>query len=157
MKENTQKYTISKARMEHVKPIHILLQSCAADGQLLPRSLTQLYGHMRDFFVIFDGEELVGCVALSLVWDKMAEVRSLAVLSHMRGKGCGNMLVEACIKEAKDLGITQLFALTYQVPFFQRHGFEIVTKEVLPQKIWIDCVHCVKFPDCDETAVLLHL
>jgi len=150
-------YTVRKAHMEDVPRLHVLLQECAADGQLLPRSLTQLYGHMRDFFVVFNGNEIIGCAALSLVWDRMAEVRSLAVLPHMRGKGCGHLLVEACIDEAKSLGIVQLFALTYQIAFFHRHGFSTVEKDVLPQKIWIDCVHCVKYPNCDETAVLLHL
>ena len=99
----------------------------------------------------------VGCGALSIIWENMAEVRSLAVAAHARRKGCGRLIVEACIAEARELDIHRLFALTYQLPFFNALGFSIVEKEVLPQKVWVDCVNCPKFPDCDETAVLLEI
>ena len=65
--------------------------------------------------------------------------------------------MEACVSEARGLDIHRLFALTYQLPFFNALGFSVVEKEVLPQKVWVDCVHCPKFPDCDETAVLLEI
>ena len=99
----------------------------------------------------------VGCGALSIIWENMAEVRSLAVAAHARRKGCGRLIVEACIAEARELDIHRLFALTYQLPFFNALGFSLVEKEVLPQKVWVDCVNCPKFPDCDETAVLLEI
>jgi amino-acid N-acetyltransferase len=65
--------------------------------------------------------------------------------------------VEACLSEAVTLGFNQIFALTYETGFFFSHGFQEVPKQRLPNKIWADCVKCVKFPDCDETAVLLEL
>ncbi len=151
-------FSVRKARMTDVRPIHNLLTTCAADGLLLPRSLSQLYGHLRDFYVVEDESGgLVGCAALSIVWENMAEVRSLAVAHDIRRQGCGRMLVEACIAEARELAIRKLFALTYQLPFFQALGFSLVEKDVLPQKVWMDCIHCPKFPDCDENAVLMHL
>lgn len=151
-------FSVRKARMTDVRPIHHLLTTCAADGLLLPRSLSQLYGHLRDFYVVEnESDGLVGCAALSIVWENMAEVRSLAVAHDIRRRGCGRMLVEACIAEARELAIHKLFALTYQLPFFQALGFSLVEKDVLPQKVWMDCIHCPKFPDCDENAVLMHL
>ena len=100
---------------------------------------------------------MVGTVALSLYWENLAEVRSLAVHPDFGGRGIGRTLVEACINEARSLGLKQLFALTYQPHFFGRLGFEQVEKSDLPQKIWRDCMKCAKFPDCDELAFLFEL
>ena len=140
--------SVRKARMGDIRAIHALLMTSSADGLLLPRSLTDLYGHLRDFFVVEGDGATVGCGALSIIWENMAEVRSLAVAAHARRKGCGRLIVEACIAEARELDIHRLFALT---------DCSIVEKEVLPQKVWVDCVTCPKFPDCDETAVLLEI
>lgn len=150
---------IRKARVQDVKAIHGLLMHTSGQGLLLPRSLNQLYSHLRDFLVIDpdDGGPLVGCCALSIAWDDIAEVRSLVVADGLRGKGWGRKLVDACLSDAVTLGIFRVFALTYQVDFFLRMGFRVVEKDVLPQKIWADCIHCPKFPDCDETAVLLEM
>ena len=134
--------SVRKARMGDIRAIHALLMTSSADGLLLPRSLTDLYGHLRDFFVVEGDGATVGCGA---------------VAAHARRKGCGRLIVEACIAEARELDIHRLFALTYQLPFFNALGFSIVEKEVLPQKVWVDCVNCPKFPDCDETAVLLEI
>ena len=152
------KGTVRKARMSDVKSIHALLLSTSGEGLLLPRSLSELYGHVRDFFVLHDEEgRLIGCAALSIMWDDLAEVRSLLVAPDLRGGGRGYLLVKACLEEARALGLTRVFALTYQVAFFERQGFKVVSKDMLPQKVWMICIHCPKFPDCDETAVLLEL
>ncbi len=149
---------VRKARIDDVRNIHALLLTSASEGVLLPRSLSQIYSHLRDFFVLYDTDgELIGCSALSIVWDDLAEVRSLLISSKKRGLGGGYQLVNACIEEAKELRINKVFALTYQVDFFERQNFKIVTKDIFPQKVWLDCVNCAKFPDCDETAVLLDL
>ena len=149
--------SVRKARMGDIRAIHALLMTSSADGLLLPRSLTELYGHLRDFFVVEGDGGIIGCGALSIIWENMAEVRSLAVAPSARRMGCGRLLVNACIDEARELNIHRLFALTYQLPFFKAMNFSIVEKDILPQKVWVDCVHCPKFPDCDETAVLLEL
>ncbi len=150
-------FSVRKARMSDIRAIHALLMTSSADGLLLPRSLSELYGHLRDFYVVEDDSSIVGCGALSILWENLAEVRSLAVHVDARRKGCGRMLVDACVRETRELDIHRLFALTYQVPFFHALGFTTVEKDVLPQKVWTDCIHCPKFPDCDETAVLLEL
>jgi len=154
----TMQTIVRKANMADVKDIHALLLSTAGEGMLLPRSLTQLYSHVRDFFVMRGADgALIGCGALSIIWEGLAEIRSLLVAPACRGLGYGRLLVRACLDEAPQLGLQRVFALTYQVAFFERQGFSVVSKDVLPQKVWVDCIHCAKFPDCDETAVLLDL
>ncbi len=153
-------FFLRKANMADVKAIHSLLMGNAGKGLLLPRSLSHLYSHARDFFVLDTGEEgahIVGCCALSIVWEDMAEICSLSVAESLQGEGWGRRLVESCLKEAKEYKISRVFTLTYQTAFFSKLGFKEVGKDVLPQKIWADCINCPKFPDCDEIAMLLEL
>lgn len=147
---------IRRAHMGDVKGIHALLMACAVKGQLLPRALSHLYRHIRDFYVAQtpDGR-LVGCCALAPTWENLAEICSLVVDESIRRQGLGRRIVEQCINDCRILGLSKVFALTYQEEFFKHLGFVVVDKDVLPQKIWADCVHCPKYPDCDETAVLM--
>ena len=147
-------HSLRKALTTDIKDIHALLLAAASSGQLLPRSLSDLYGHTRDFYVLHNpAGELVGCCALSLIWEDLAEIRSLFVHEDLRDKGYGRILVEACLDDARSLGIHRVFTLTYKTGFFAKLDFGIVGKDVLPQKIWADCIHCPKFPDCDEIAM----
>lgn len=148
---------LRKAIVADVKPIHALLMSQARDGLLLPRPLGDLYRHLREFFVLEQVGEVKGCCALAIAWDDIAEVRSLVVTDELRGQRLGARLVEACLSEAVTLGLSRVFTLTYQNNFFSKLGFKEVAKEVLPNKIWADCIHCPKFPDCDEIAMLVDL
>ncbi len=149
---------IQKATINDVKEIHTLLSMFAARDQLLPRSLSELYEHLRDYTIYRDEhEKVVGTVALSISWENLAEVRSLAVMEDRQKEGIGRLLVEHCLSEAVTLGIYRVFTLTYQQEFFEKIGFKAVDKSVLPHKIWADCVKCPKFPDCDETAMLIEL
>ena len=151
-------FTVRKARMEDVPAMHGLLLASARQGLLLPRALIHLYGHVRNFMVAADAAgRTVGCCALAPVWEDLAEICSLVVQDDLRRQGVGRLLVRACLEEGPTLGITRVFALPYQEAFFARLGFAVVDKSVLPQKIWADCVHCAKYPDCDETAVFLNL
>ncbi|MDL2306434.1 N-acetyltransferase [Desulfovibrio sp. OttesenSCG-928-C06] len=150
---------LRKAAMADVKGIHQLLLKTAAEGLLLPRPLGDLYKCVREFYVLDreDSQEVLGCCALSIVWDDIAEIRSLVVDDSLRGSGYGARLVRSCLDEAIALGLSRVFTLTYQDGFFAKQGFATVKKEVLPNKIWADCIHCPKFPDCDEIAMLLEL
>ena len=146
------------ARMCDAKKIHGLLMECSAEGLLLPRSLSNLYGQIRDFRILeTSGGEFIGCAALAVIWENLAEVRSLAIAKPWRGNGFGNILVDECCKDARRIGIDRVFALTYQVRFFERNGFGVVSKDLLPQRVWIVCANCPRFPDCDEVAVMRHL
>jgi amino-acid N-acetyltransferase len=147
-------YTLRRALARDIKFIHGMLFAAAGKGLLLPRPLSDLYSHTRDFFVLEGaGGEVLGCGALSIVWEDVAEVRSVFVREELRGKGGGRLLVEAALEEARSLGIPKVFTLTYETGFFTRLGFAEVGKDSLPQKIWSDCIHCPKFPDCDEVAM----
>lgn len=147
-------FTLHNAKAKDMKDVHALLLEAADAGQLLPRSLSDLYNHTRDFILLKDSNgTLMGCCALSIVWDDLAEVRSLLVRETSRRKGCGRILAEACLDEARRMGIHRVFTLTYQTEFFASLGFLVVGKDTLPQKIWADCIHCPKFPDCDEIAM----
>ncbi len=150
---------LRKATVRDVKPIHAMLLQTAAEGLLLPRALNQLYNHVRDFYVLdsYDGAGLMGCCALSVTWEDIAEIRSLVMNKALRGQGYGRRLTKACMDEGAALGISRVFTLTYQVEFFGKLGFVEVTKDQLPQKVWADCIHCPKFPECDEHAMLLDL
>lgn len=146
---------IRKARMSDVKAIHQLIAEYARKGDMLPRSLADIYENLRDYFVFEgDGGELVGSAAIHIMWEDLAEVRSLAVREGKMRRGVGTQLVESCISEAIVLGIDRVFALTYKPEFFEKLGFHIVDKAELPQKIWTDCLKCAKFPDCDEVALV---
>jgi amino-acid N-acetyltransferase len=148
---------IRKAKMSDVVVVQKMLVQFAQQGKLLPRSLSELYTNIRDIFVAVDGEseQVMGCASLHVMWDNLAEIRSLAVLESHHRRGIGRQLVNACIDEAKELGIGRIFTLTYEYEFFQRVGFRVVDKNVFPQKIWADCLHCPKFPECDEVALVL--
>lgn len=149
---------VRKARLADVKAMHHLLMAWAEKHMLLARPLTQLYTHLRDFFVICEVDEqgvetMRGCCALSIFWEDLAEIRSLAVDEAACGRGYGRILMDAAVAEARELGLSRLFALTYQEAFFAKMGFSVVGKDSLPQKVWTDCINCPKFPDCDEIAV----
>jgi amino-acid N-acetyltransferase len=146
---------IRKAKIGDVKHIHSLVNYYAEKDLMLPRSLNNLYDNIRDFYVLELDGKIKGCVALNIVWDDLAEVKALAVDESLRGQGWGRKLVEEILKEAKELGIKKVFALTLVKEFFNKLGFKTVQKRRLPQKIWGECIHCIKFPDeCNETAVM---
>jgi len=146
---------IRKATIHDVRKIHALLAIHAERGELLPRPLSDLYDYLRDFSIFErDDNVLAGVCALHVCWEDLAEIRSLAVPREYQKQGIGSALIANALAEALELGTRRVFALTYQPGFFARHGFETIHKEALPQKIWADCIRCVKFPNCDETAML---
>jgi amino-acid N-acetyltransferase len=148
---------IRKAILQDARQIHQLLMVYVKDGLVLSRSLMDIFESIRDFYVFVEDDRVVGVAALNICWEDLAEVRSLVVHEDVAGRGIGSRLVEACLSEARQLGIGRVFALTYQQSFFEKLGFEVIEKSELPQKIWSDCIKCVKFPDCDEIALNISL
>ena len=145
---------IRNAKMSDVKAIHHLLNHYADKGQLLGRSFNSLYDKLRDFKVYVDSNgALLGVCALNIIWEDLAEIRSLAVKENAQGKNIGKKLVRACLEEAAQFDIKTVFTLTYQAGFFSKQGFKDTDKNRLPHKIWSDCLNCPKFPDCDEEAL----
>ena len=148
---------LRKAQIKDVKDIQKLLTHFASRGDMLSRSLSELYEAIRDFYICEEDGLLIGTAALHIVWEDLAEIRSVAVAEDAGRKGIGTQLIRACIDEAQVLGLKRLFCLTYKPDFFGRFGFRIVDKAELPHKVWGDCMKCVKFPDCDEIAMILDL
>ncbi|MBI4849430.1 MAG: N-acetyltransferase [Nitrospirae bacterium] len=150
-------YQFRKATIKDVKAIHVLVNQFARKEEMLPRSLNEIYENIRDFFICLDDEKIVGAAALHILWEDLAEVRSVAVASTYQRKGIGGKLVKKCLKDAEALGVEKVFALTYHPGFFKELGFHDVDKDALPQKIWGECLKCHKFPECNELAVIKEL
>lgn len=145
---------IRKARVTDVCEMYKLINYFAERGDLLPRSLNQLYEDIRDFFVLEHDGSILGTCALHVNWEDLAELKALVVSESVQGRGFGRSLVESCLEEAPSLGISRVFVLTYKADFFQKLGFRFIEKSELPHKVWSECIHCAKFPDCGEVALI---
>jgi amino-acid N-acetyltransferase len=150
---------IRKANIKDVKVIHGLLHEYGKKEELLARPLSELYDHIRDFSVYMDesDKQMIGCCAMQFCWEDLAEIRSLAVLPEHLGKNIGTKLVETVLQEAISFNVKKVFTLTYKPDFFKQFGFIQIDRSDLPLKIWTDCIICVKFPDCDEIAMMKEL
>ena len=151
---------VKKAVAGDIQPIHQILNYYAEQDLLLPRPLSELYDHLRDYFVletIGRRHSIHGVCGLGICWEDLAEIKSLAVSEDLRRRGYGKELVETCLNEARLLGLSKVFTLTYIPEFFVKLGFEEVAKQTLPHKIWADCLKCPKFPNCEEVALVTHL
>ena len=150
---------IRKASIKDVKAIHGLLQEYGKKEELLARPLSELYDHVRDFSVYMDESDtlMIGCCALQFCWEDLVEIRSLAVLPEHLGKKIGTKLVETVLQEARSFNVQKVFTLTYNPDFFKQFGFIQIERSDLPLKIWTDCIICIKFPDCDEIAMMKKL
>jgi amino-acid N-acetyltransferase len=151
---------LRKARIDDVKTIHRMINMSSGKGEMLPRSLMDIYNSLRDFVVCYDesSSQIIGICAMNIIWENLAEIRSLFVDENHREKGIGRKLVEACISEAITLGLFKIFTLTYKKEFFVQLGFKEIDRNLLPEKIWSDCFRCSKYPDyCDEVAMIVEL
>ena len=144
---------LRRAQVRDVKAIKSLIDRYREEGNLLPRALTEIYENVRDFFVIEENDEIGGCTALHVVWEDLAEIKSLVIDKRFRGHGYGDQLILAAMRETRGLQIDQVFALTAIPSYFAARGFAEIDKSVLPHKVWAECIKCHKFPDCDEVAV----
>ena len=153
---------LRKAKNSDVGPIRALINEMAMrvdedfkHGHMLPRSLTELYEHIRDYTVLIDEDNhVMGCCALHSCWDGLAELKALAVDDSLQGQGFGRKLVEAALSEADEMGIECVFTLTNKWEFFQKLDFAVVDMRLLPQRVWSECTNCPKFMvACDEVAM----
>ena len=146
---------IRPARVGDVPAIYELIRLFADRKLMIRRSMGELYESIREFLVaVDDAGRVVGCVALHVFWEDLAELRCLAVAEDLQGQGLGRSLVEACWESARELEIPSVFALTYSVAFFERCGYRQIEKSELPHKIWNECVRCPLFPNCQEVALI---
>ncbi|MGB9690799.1 MAG: N-acetyltransferase [Candidatus Sumerlaeaceae bacterium] len=148
---------IRKARVEDVPHIQKLIHIFADRGEMLHRSLNELYETMRDFTIVEEQGRIVACAAVHVTWDDLAELKSVAVAPDTQGRGYGKLVVNRCLEEARELGLRRVFALTYKPEFFARFGFQIIDRNMLPHKVWGECIKCHKYPNCNETAMMCYL
>ena len=144
---------IRKARLSDLNPIHALVNDFAKDGMMLPLAVGDLTDRLRDFLVAEEKGRIVGSVAVHVTWETLVELRSLAVARERQTQGLGKKLVDSALDEARALGATEIFTLTYIPEFFEKFGFRCIDRATLPHKIWQDCMKCPKFPDCGEVAL----
>ena len=147
---------VEKAKIGDATQMHQLVNHFADKGEMLARPLSEIYENIRDYFVVKQGERVIACAALHVNWSDLVEIKSLAVAEDSQRKGIGDELIEACLKEAKELGMPTVFCLTYKPAFFEKFGFSQLDKMELPQKVWTECYRCSKFPNCDEVALIYH-
>jgi len=146
---------IRPAKVSDVKEMQALINDFAARKEMLPRSLNDLYENIFEYFVAEDDAgKVIGCGALHIAWEDLAEVKGLAVASSMQGKGIGAQIVRRAEQKALEVGVRKVFALTFKPGFFEKLGYKQVGRETLPHKVWGECVKCPMFPDCGEVAVM---
>jgi len=154
----TTTHALTRASIADARAICDLVNEFARRGEMLPRTMSEVYQNLRDFYVVRnDAGELIACGALHILWEDLAEVKSLAVREDLQGRGVGAQIVHACIDEARELGLQTVFALTYRPGFFERLGFAQADVMTLPRKVWGECYRCPKFPGCNEIAMVLPL
>jgi amino-acid N-acetyltransferase len=149
--------SVRKARITDVPVMQKLINQFANQGEMISRSLSELYDNVRDFHIYKEGDEILGVCALHVVWEDLAEIKSLAVTPAAQLRGIGTRLTRVCMDEAAHFGIRRIFSLTYHPEFFESLGFQVVEKEILPQKVWGECIKCAKFPDCNEVAMIYRI
>jgi amino-acid N-acetyltransferase len=148
---------VDRARVSDANSLHRLISHFADKGEVLPRALSEIYEGIRDYFVVRRRGRVIACAALQVTWADLAEIRSLAVDEKEQNHRIGSVLVKACLNDAKELGIPRVFCLVRKPAFLEKHGFRLIDKKELPQKVWAECYRCPKFPDCDEVALICHL
>jgi amino-acid N-acetyltransferase len=151
---------IRKAMLADVNDMFRIINHYAEKQLMLPKTQLQLYENLRDYSVVTEASaphRVLGCGALHIYWENLAEIRALAISPGTTGRGIGTSLVEKLLNEARDLRIEQVFVFTYEPKFFSRFGFIQVEHRTMPLKVYNECFHCPKFNKCDELAMVLHL
>jgi amino-acid N-acetyltransferase len=148
---------IRPAKITDVKKMHNLVEYYANNNEMLHRSLSSIYENIQKFVVIENKDEMIACGALHVSWEDLAEIRSLAVCEKYKKQGFGKKMVETLQNNAKVLGISRVFSLSFKPKFFIKLGYKVISKEILPRKIWTECINCYLFPDCGEVPLLIHL
>jgi amino-acid N-acetyltransferase len=149
--------TCRRATEDDVDSLYEIIQSYAEKGIMLPRSKEALGRNIGTFVIAEYEGRFVGCGSLFRLGKDLVEIRSLGVTDGYKGQGIGRKLVTFLTEEAIAQEIPKIMALTYEVAFFEKNGFSVVSKEIFPEKVWTDCVHCKKQHNCDEIAVMKRL
>lgn len=148
---------IRSAVISDVEDIHQATILYSDKKIILPRSKYSLYSHLQCLYVAYKDDKFAGTAGLHVLDEQLVEIRSLVIHPDFQGHGIGRKIVEHTIQEAKRLGFKKVLSLTYETSFFSKCGFVHVDKSELSSKIWIDCVGCSKYNDCDENAMMHYI
>ena len=148
---------IRPAKVQDVKQMQKIIEFYADNKEMLHRSLNSIYENIQEYIVAEKESKVIACGALHVNWEDLAEVKALAVSREFVRKGIGREIVKTLEKNAINLGIHSTFALSFKPEFFKNLGYEIISREVLPQKIWSECINCHLFPDCGEVPLIKDL
>jgi amino-acid N-acetyltransferase len=129
---------IRPARTSDIKGIRQLIDSYAPQGRLLSKETVTLYESVQEFTVAVEGDEVVGCGALHVLWEDLAEVRTVAVAESLRGKGVGHQILDSIIERAQVIGVKRIFCLTFETKFFGSHGFEVIEGTPVEPEIYTE-------------------
>jgi amino-acid N-acetyltransferase len=132
---------IRQARTPDIKSIRAIIDEYAAGRRLLTKETVTLYESVQEFMVAELDGKVVGCGAMHVLWEDLAEVRSVAVDQSIRGKGIGHGILEVLIKRAADLGIKRIFCLTFETEFFGRHGFLEIEGTPVSPDVYTELLH----------------
>ncbi len=147
-------YGLRPARLGDVPEMLTLINGFASQGEMLPRSASELYENIRDFLVIsHDVDGIAATASLHVLWEDLAEVKAVAVSEPLQGQGIGAYLVEKCAGDAERLGLETVFVLTHKPGFYEKLGFERADVLSFPRKVWSECIRCPKFSNCNEIAM----
>ncbi|MGZ9584986.1 N-acetyltransferase [Paenibacillus marinisediminis] len=143
-----------KATEDDIESLFKLIQNYAEQSIMLPRTREMLLDQLEHFIVAEQDGQLIGCGSLCHLGSDLVEIRSLGISPEYKGQGIGTLIIDELLELARERKVPRLMALTYAVGFFEKNGFEVVEKEIFPEKVWKDCVYCNKRHACDEIAVL---
>jgi amino-acid N-acetyltransferase len=148
---------IRPARVSDVRQMHKIVEFYADNKEMLHRSLNSIYENIQEYIVAEEDGKIIGCGALHVAWEDLAEIKALAIAPEYRRKKLGTKIAEQLQENAKKLGVKKVFSLSFKPDFFIRLGYSVIPKETLPHKIWSECINCHLFPDCGEVPLLLDL
>lgn len=143
---------VRKAVINDVPRLQKMINGFADKNEMLHGSMNKLYENIRNFVVVEDGELLGAVGAIHVTWDDLAELKCVA--AGRSPGGWGRMIVNRCLEDARELGLRRIFALTYKPEFFEKYGFKVVDRSTLPHKVWGECIKCLKYPNCNEIAMI---
>ena len=114
---------IRPAKTSDIKKIRTIIDAYVSGRRLLSKETVTLFESVQEFTVAEVDSEVVGCGALHVLWEDLAEVRTVAVIESMQGKGIGHTILENILSRAKEVGVKKVFCLTFETKFFGSHGF----------------------------------
>ncbi len=151
---------IRPATVQDVHGMSALINHYASANVMLARGPQYLYLHIQDYMVAtapaaVDGHEVVvACGAVHVLWEDLAEIRSVAVHTSCQGQGFGGRMVDALVGRCRQLGLPRVFVFTLAAPFFAQCGFSEFKREDMPPSVWVECSKCPKFYCCDEIGMI---